>query len=335
MPPKRSQKSQTQTSELQDESKDIVNSSELSTATPDLIPLKNRPRLHLFATILTYAAPSANHHGKGDDNDKPLQTITKQGRDYPVISPYAIREALRRILSAEELPYTRSRIHDGGAPKVEFKAFPDADLYIDDFFFGFCVTDRQAVANNPKLPSKRDSVFRNNMAVGLSSSIDIHLQQAPRNTGNSPWNNIKETTLLYRQISYTAYQYPFALSLADCLHQPKWTTALIKAIGQLSKVAGGDSVSHFQMAPRSIIVRLTKSLVAGYDNYGFQEDGSFNELNRLVSGDLPGQEFWLGGEIVRKMPDDVKKQLINNEVNLRDNPQKLLDEVSRQFLGGE
>jgi CRISPR-associated protein Cst2 len=335
MPPKSSQKSQVQTSELPDGAKDIVNSSELITAILDPILLENRTKLHLFATILTYAAPSANHHSKGDDNDNPLQTITKQGRDYPVISPYAIREALRRILSAEELPCNRSRIHDGGAPKVEFKAFPNADLYIDDFFFGFCVTDRQAVAKNPKLPSKRDSVFRNNMAVGLSSSIDIHLQQAPRNTENSPWNNIKETTLLYRQISYTAYQYPFALSLADCLHQPKWTTALIKAIGQLSKVAGGDSVSHFQMAPRSIVVRLTKSIVAGYDNYGFQEDGSFNELNRLVSGDLPGQEFWIGGEIVRQMSEDIKQKLITNKVNLRDNPEKLLDEVSQQFLGGE
>jgi CRISPR-associated protein Cst2 len=289
----------------------------------------------MFATILTYAAPIANHHGKGDDNDKPLQTISKQGRDYPIISPYAIRDALRRILIAEGLPYNRSRIHDGGAPKVEFKAFPDADLYIDDFFFGFCVTDRQAVAKYPDLPPKRDGAFRNNMAVALSSHIDIHLQQAPRNTDKSPWNNIKETTLLYRQVNYTAYQYPFALALSDCLPKPEWTAALIKAIGQLSKVAGGDSVSHFQMAPRSIIVRLTKSIVAGYDNYGFQEDGSFKELNRLVNGDLPGQEFWLGGEIVRQMSEDIKQKLIANKVNLRDNPQKLLDEVSHQFLGGE
>ena len=51
------------------------------------------------------------------------------------------------------------------------------------------------------------------------------------------------------------------------------------------------------MGPRSIIIRLTPSLVAGYDNYGFQEDGNFKELNRLVNGELPGQEFWLGGEI--------------------------------------
>jgi CRISPR-associated protein Cst2 len=331
---KRSSKSDLQTTESQDTSENNVISSEL-TATSDLISSKNMPRLHLFATILTYAAPSANHHGKGDDNDNPLQTISNQGRDYPIISPFAIRDALRRILADAELPCNRSRIHDGGAPKVEFKAFPDADLYIDDFFFGFCVTDRQAVSKYPNLPSKRDGALRNNMAVALSSHIDIHLQQAPRNTDKSPWNNIKETTLLYRQVSYTAYQYPFALSLSDCFPKREWTAALIKAIGQLSKVAGGDSVSHFQMAPRSIIVRLTKSIVAGYDNYGFQEDGSFNELNRLISGDLPGQEFWIGGEIVRQMSEDIKQKLIVNKVNLRDNPEKLLDEVSQQFLGGE
>ena len=167
---------------------------------------------------------------------------------------------------------------------VEYKAFPNIE-YADDFFFGFCVTDRAAIAKNPDLFPKRDSVFRNNMAVGLSSNIDLHLQLAPRNTEKSPWNNIKETTLLYRQVSYTAYQYPFALALADCISQPEWTTTLIKSIGQLSKVGGGDSVSHFNMAPRSIIVRLTRSLVEGYDSYGFNEDGEFNELNRLMNDD--------------------------------------------------
>ena len=77
-----------------------------------------------------------------------------------------------------------------------------------------------AIANNPDLIPKRDSIFRNNLAVGLSSDINIHLQQAPRNTENSPWNNISETTLLYRQVSYTAYQYPFALSRSDCISKP-------------------------------------------------------------------------------------------------------------------
>jgi CRISPR-associated protein Cst2 len=340
--PKRSSKSTSQLSELQDGTVDSAIINEPMAATivgvdslsENHTPAQKSKRLHLFGTILTYASPSSNHHGKGDETESPLQTITKQGRDYPIISPYAIRSALREILIVEELPSNRSRINDGGAPKVEFKDFPNPDLYADDFLFGFCVTDRLAVAAHPKLPSRRDSVFRNNMAVALSSNIDVHLQIAPRNTEKSPWNNIKETSLLYRQVSYTAYQYPFALTLTDCLPQAEWTAALIKAIGQLSRVAGGDSVSHFQMAPRSIIVRLTPSLVAGYDNYGFQEDGNFKELNRLVNGELPGQEFWLGGEIVRQMSEDVKKQLVDRQVNLRDSPQNLLDEVSQKFLGG-
>ena len=140
--------------------------------------------------------------------------------------------------------------------------------------------------------------------------------------------------MLFRSI-YTAYQYPFALTRSDCLPKPKWTAALLKAIGQLNRVAGGDSISHFQMGPRSIIIRLTPSLVAGYDNYGFQEDGNFKELNRLINGELPGQEFWLGGEIVRKMPEDIKKKLEDHQVHLIDSPQKLLDEVSQKFLEGE
>ena len=292
-------------------------------------------RLNLFATILTYAAPSANHHNKGDDTNRTLQTISKQGRDYAVISPYAIRDALRRMLHEEGLPCNRSRIQTAGAPQVEYQAFPDAKKYIDDFFFGFCVTDKTAIAANPDLPSKRDSIFRNNLAVGLSSNINVHLQQAPRNSENSPWNNISETTLLYRQVSYTAYQYPFALTRSDCISRPEWTKALIKAIAQLSEVAGGNSVSYIQMSPRSTIARLTPCRVPGYDTYGFNEEGEFKELDRLINNELPGKESWLGGEIVRQMPEDTKQQLETNKVHLYNNPETLLEEVSKHLLAEE
>ncbi|MGK7935961.1 MAG: type I-B CRISPR-associated protein Cas7/Cst2/DevR [Xenococcaceae cyanobacterium] len=292
-------------------------------------------RLNLFATILSYAAPSANHHNKGDDTNKTLQTISKQGRDYAIISPYAIREALRQILIDEGLPCNRTRAKTAGAPMVEYKAFPNAEKYADDFLFGFCVTDKTAIANNPDLPPKRDSIFRNNMAVGLSSNINVHLQQAPRNTEHSPWNNISETTLLYRQISYTAYQYPFALSRLDCIAKPNWTKALINAIAELSEVAGGKGVSYIQMYPRSIIARLTPCRVPGYDTYGFNEEGEFKELDRLIDNELPGQEFWLGGEIVRQMPLEIKQQLETNKVKLNNNPETLLAEISQQFLSEE
>ena len=292
-------------------------------------------RLNLFATILTYAAPSANHHNKGDDTNKTLQAISKEGRDYAVISPYAIRDALRRILHEEGLPCNRTRVKTAGAPQVEYQAFPNAEEYADDFLFGFCVTDRTAIANNPELTPKRDTIFRNNMAVGLSSNINVHLQIAPRNTDGSPWNNISETTPIYRQVSYTAYQYPFALSRSDCNSKPKWTKALIQAIGELSEVGGGKGVSYIQMSPRSIFARLTSCRVPNYDTYGFNEEGEFKELNRLVNNELPGNEFWLGGEIVRQMPPEVKQQLETNKAHLHNNPQTLLDEISQQFLEGD
>ena len=207
-----------------------------------------------------------------------------------------------------------------------------AEEYADDFLFGFCVTDTTEIALYPNLPPKRDTIFRNNMAVGLSSNINVHLQIAPRNTDNSSWNNIRETTPIYRQVSYTAYQYPFALSRSDCISQTEWTKALLKAIGELSEVAGGNSVSYIQMSPRSIIARLTSRRVPGYDTYGFNEEGEFTELNRLIDKELPGEEFWLGGEIVRQMSEETKQQLKDNNIKLKNNPETLLEELSQQFL---
>ena len=117
--------------------------------------------------------------------------------------------------------------------------------------------------------------------------------------------------------------------------KPDWTKALIKAIAQLSKVAGGQSVSYIQMSPRSIIARLTSCRVPGYDTYGFNEEGDFKELDRLINNELPGEEFWLGGEIVRQMPEETKGQLETNGVKLRNNPEALLEEVSEHFLQEE
>jgi CRISPR-associated protein Cst2 len=107
-------------------------------------------------------------------------------------------------------------------------------------------------------------------------------------------------------------------------HGPAWTRKLLEAIGQLSDVAGGHARSYFEMAPRSLVARLTPSLVAGYDTYGFDEAGDFTELGRILSGDLPASEFWLGGEIVRRMSSETRATFANAGAHLEDNPQRLL-----------
>ena len=296
--------------------------------------------LNLFATVLTYPAPSSNYRGEREENRTVLQKITKGGKDYTIISPESMRNALREML-AQEQPYNRERLHDyldkDGKPQlaVKFKEFPNPKEYADDFLFGFMVADKEAVKKHKV--SKRDSVLRMNMAVSLTPyRFNAVFHQSPLNAEPSPWKNSATSALIHREVNHAAYQYPFALSAEDCRKgNPEWTKSLLQAIGQLNNVAGGHARSYFEMSPRSIVVRLTTNLVASYNTYGFDEKGSFPELHRINSNDLPGKDFWIGGELARDMSPDEKTRLGNEGIHFYDNPQKLLEEIAGEFLKAE
>ncbi|MCG8419798.1 MAG: type I-B CRISPR-associated protein Cas7/Cst2/DevR [Proteobacteria bacterium] len=286
---------------------------------------------NLFATVLTYAAPSSNYRGDSEENRTVLQKITKGGHEYTLISPDAMRNALREIMTQQSLPMNRRRLHDQDQLAVEFKEFPNAEKYADDFLFGFLVADTKAIKEHKDLPSKRDSVLRMNMAVALTPyRFDATFHQSPVNAGASPWKNAAKSALLHREVSHTAYQYPFALCLNDCAHGqgPAWTRALLHAIGELSGVAGSHARSYFEMSPKSIVARYTPSLVAGFNTYGFEPDGGFPELSRIRSDDLPGHEFWIGGDLARTMKSEERTRLEAEGVRFFDNPQALLSDLA-------
>jgi CRISPR-associated protein Cst2 len=292
---------------------------------------------NLFATVLTYPAPSSNYRGESEENRTMLQKITKGGKEYTIVSPEAIRNALREMLIKAGLPHNRSRLHNEDQLAVEFKEFPNADTYADDFLFGFMVADKDAIKKHNGRPAKRDSILRLNMAVALTPyRFNAVFNQSPLNAGNSPWKNASTSALIHREVVHTAYQYPFALAQTDCLQgRAEWTKNLLEAIGQLTDVAGGQARSYFEMSPASVVVRLTTNLVAGYNTYGFDEKGHFSELSRINIDDLPGHEFWLGGEIARNMSVDDRKRLAGEGVKFYDNPQKLLAAISDEFLKTE
>jgi CRISPR-associated protein Cst2 len=172
------------------------------------------------------------------------------------------------------------------------------------------------------------------MAVALTPyRFNAVFNQSPLNAGKSPWKNAATSALIHREVAHTAYQYPFALAQADCLNGgTKWTGALLKAIGQLADVAGGHARSYFEMSPASIVARLTTNLVAGYNTYGFDENRNFTELSRINQNDLPGNEFWIGGELARNMAPDEKQRLTDQGVKFYDNPQRLLADIADEFL---
>jgi CRISPR-associated protein Cst2 len=287
--------------------------------------------LNLFATVLTNAAPSSNYRGESEENRTVLQKITRGDHEYTVISPESMRNALREMLVPRGLPLNRRRLHNEEQLAVEFKEFPDASKFADDFLFGFMVADGKEM-RKMKLPAKRDSVLRMNMAVAVTPyRFNATLHQSPQHSEASAFKNADNSALIHREVAWTAYQYPFALALADCRvgKGAEWTNALLECIGELSNVAGGHARSYFEMAPHSIVLRLTRSLVAGFNTYGFNERGEFAELARINANDLPGKEFWVGGEIARRLPAEERARLEKEGVHLFENPQRLLAEVAK------
>jgi CRISPR-associated protein Cst2 len=287
--------------------------------------------LNLFATVMTYAAPSSNYRGDNDETRTVLQKIKKDGKDHTIISPESMRNALREMLAKIDPKLcNRSRLFDQKELAVKFEEFPNPEKYADDFFFGYLVTNKKKKEENKGKLMKRDSVLRMNMALALTPyRFNTVFFQSPKNE----LSESADSAILHREVVHTAYQYPFAIAGSDCLKgDAKWTLALLKSIGELSDVAGGHARSYFEMSPKSIVARLTPQLVAGYDTYGFDEHGKFSELTRINENDLPAAEFWIGGEIVRSMTAEDRKHYQDEGAHLYDNPQRLIANLTNAFL---
>lgn len=309
--------------------------------------------MNLFATVLTYAAPSANYRGESELNRTVIQKVTDGRFDYPIISPEAMRNALREILAGYSLPCNRERLPDEEQLAVKFADYPNPSKYADDFFFGYLVAasgkDRKKIREEVKRDDftfKRDSVLRMNLAKALEPyRHNAVFTQSPLAAEGSKYKNADTSALLHRETVVTAFQYPFALNINDCKQAPiAWTRKLLQAIGELNEVAGNHARSYYEMAPASIVIRLTESLVAGYKTYGFQTNGQGTNGNytfpEVVDGilhdppDYDGKEFYIGGKIVKDMDDKTQAKLKAQGVTLERDPRKLLVIVADKALGG-
>jgi len=306
--------------------------------------------MNIFATVLTYPAPSANYRGESEQNRAIIQKITEGRFEYPIISPEAIRNALREILRGYGLPCNRERLHNEDQLAVRFADYPWPEKYADDFLFGYMIADRKQipkkVAEERDLQFKRDSILRMNLAKALEPyRHDAIFTQSPLTVKNpeSPWQNATSSALLHRETVVSAFQYPFAINLNDCNFDDEengeqykdWLRHLLKAISELNGVAGNHARSYFEMAPASIVIRLTNSLVAGYNTYGFTSDGTFPEVvEGILAGNYPGDEFYLGGKIVREVLNEkILEELKSSGVTLFQMANQALDDIAVQTCG--
>jgi CRISPR-associated protein Cst2 len=308
--------------------------------------------MNLFGTVLTYTAPSANYRGESAQNRTVIQKITKGKFEYAIISPEAVRNALRETLRTMGIPLNRTRLHDEDQLAVKFEDYNHPEKYADDFFFGYLIAagdkDRKKIKDElkarkrdeSKFAFKRDSVFRMNLALALEPyRHDTVFTQSPKDfTDKSVKSQVNSdsSALLHRETTVSAFQYPFALNLNDCVEHKDWTRALLSAIGQLNNVSGNHARSYFEMAPASVALRLTKRLVAGYDTYGFKIKDDKHTLPEIVDGvlndDFPGEEFYLGGKVVKDLDDATADALTKKGVTFDRNAARLVESVAEKAL---
>lgn len=306
--------------------------------------------MNLFLSCLTQPAPSANYRGESEQNRAIIQKITIGEQEYPVISPEAIRNALREMLQNYGLPCNRSREHNEEQLAVSFQDYPNAEEFIDDFYFGYMVANRKEIKNPPDdYQYKRDSVLRNNLAVGLSPyRYETLFTQSPKTVApgggkEAPkWKNAGSSQLLHREMTFTAYQFPVALNLKDCRVSPndagskhnQWFGSLMRAFSELNGVAGNHARSYFEMSPVSVIARMTGRLASGFPLYPYSADGAEPEVvEDILQGDLPGAEFVLGGDIVKALSDERRSALEDKGVSLFRTAEKAFEHICLQATG--
>lgn len=307
--------------------------------------------MNLFLCSVSYAAPTSNFTGEGDGNHKPLQKLAVGDLEYPVVSSESLRHALREMLAGYGLPSNRRRERASAQPAVSYADYPDADRYVDDFFFGYAVLNQEQIPKERRegYVFKRDSILRVNMAVGLSPfRYERMLSQSPRIvsreslTAKPAWRNSDDAALLTTEVVHTAFQYPLALNLADCQLDPGapyspyngWFAHLLLALSELNGVAGRRSLCYYQMAPASVVARVTRRRASGFPLYPFSSPEHAPELvSALLEGDLPAAEFRLGGELVKSLKSPVREQLETLGVSLYRTPRALFDGLSADLCG--
>lgn len=309
-----------------------------------------RTRVNLFLSCLTEAAPASNNRGESEGSRRVLQRISVGDLEYAVVSPEAIRAALRDMLREYGLPCNRKRERNEPQLAVSFQDHPDAGRFVDDFYFGYMVVQRDQIPEEKRdgFVYKRDSILRNNLAISLEPyRYESLLTQSPMTVPGqgqpaAPWSNAPGSALLRREVTYTRFQYPLALNLNDCqlsLDQPDhphnlWFSSLLLAISELSEVAGGHTLSLFPMAPVTAVARLTRRLTPGFSLYPFQRDGSAPELlDALMKGRLPGPGLAIGGDWARTLRESHGDELEARGVRLHDTVVQMMEDLSKQICG--
>jgi len=292
----------------------------------------------IFVSVVTDAYTSSNYGGETGGNYSPIQFVRVGDELRAIIGSSALRNGMREGF-AEEVGHeniNRYRLHDQQQPAVGYRG-PQGEIGAYD-----CVTFGYLRAKGGAeclvrgvLPFQCSSV-RVNHALGLSGFTNEKIiHQVPHvvdHEGTGGNKNAEHSSLITKDVVHTRYQYVVALDLA--LLTGKYSDVprdLFRVIGQFANVAGNHARTLFDMSPASLVGRVTRARVPQFNTYAWTLDGNCTEIARLNQNDLlspavsTGNEWYIAGEVVRKMSDEERERLLGLGVHLDESPQNCLN----------
>lgn len=301
--------------------------------------------MFIHTTSITHRQVASNNRGDGGGgNVSPLQTLLNPESNelHSVVTAPALRYALRQAFAEEGQVCNRKPVRtDTGQPAVEYSEAPDQtrpERFMDDLYMGFMVTGKNAkpagktkkkgkeaevAAEKGRKQERWDSPLYCAPALSLDPyEADTLFHQAPKVSGAVKDEDTKGGALYQVQAQLTAYRWFWALDLervhaAEGGSYTEMFQAFMRVMADPPRAGGNHARYLYYAAPASAVLRLTTRRSLQLDPLAWRAPDDFGGLKNLGRfEDLPGEEFYVGGDVVQALSDEEMSRLGRAGVHL-------------------
>jgi len=240
---------------------------------------------HLYGSVLTAEGVAANNRGETAGNTVTIQKILRGDDVHTTVSAEAIRYAMREYWTRNGSPVNRE-VHPDGSVWNDTEFDGTEEEYVDDDLLGYMDPDEDTNKRRGRFEVSRAlsiDPWRGDVVFNVASE-GAH----PDNDNPAPYST---------EVHQTRYQFLFALT-PDQLADASRITDALKAVQNLSRVAGNHSNYLYDFAPEAIVLRWTHD-PAPRMMYCFEQEGDTVTAPKirkgLEAGDLGGDEIVAAG----------------------------------------
>jgi CRISPR-associated protein Cst2 len=284
---------------------------------------------NIYGCVVTPQDLSSNNRGESIGNLSCLQKVQVGAKEYTRVSSEAIKLAVLETVIASQWDET-NREWDPCSRVSSWKDHRDPAKYFDDDLFGFLRAEAVRIEETPqdidtddnkkdkkktKAPKQRGEslarkgAFEINAAISTSPFLgDVTFNATSAAKVDSKGNSNK-TSLYATEMHWTRYQWGFAINPFSVIKKER-INILLRAIADISSVAGNHSRFKFDFSPQAIAMRVTYHCAPKiFKTFSCEgNDIRATELIKLVQwGEIDPKELYLGGSVNDQDMEELKQ----------------------------